>query len=198
MDDPDSRTSPTLLGRLRDTPTDQVAWNEFVDRYGRKIYAWCRRWALQPADAEDLTQNVLLDLARQMRTFEYRPSGSFRGWLRTVAYRALCDLRENRRKAPAGSGDSAVLGLLHSVEGGEDLLKQLEQECDRELLEEAKRRVRQRVEAATWEAFRLTTEEGLSGADAAARLGMQVATVFKARSRVRKMVQEVLSRLETD
>src|SRR4051812_48582155 len=41
-DAPDSRTDATLLGRLRHDPTDQRAWSEFVDRYGPKIYDWCR------------------------------------------------------------------------------------------------------------------------------------------------------------
>jgi RNA polymerase sigma-70 factor (ECF subfamily) len=50
------RTSPTLLERVRSAPADQQAWDEFVERYGRKIYAWCRQWGLQETDAEDVTQ----------------------------------------------------------------------------------------------------------------------------------------------
>jgi RNA polymerase sigma-70 factor (ECF subfamily) len=197
MGDPaDSRTSPTLLGRLRDTPTDQAAWGEFVDRYSRKVYGWCRHWGLQKADAEDVTQNVLVDLARQMRTFEYRPSGSFRAWLRTVAHRAWCDLLESRRAATTGTGDTGVLRVLESVAARDDLLRQLVEECDRELLEEAMKRVRPRVEPQTWEAFRLTALERLSGAEVASRLGVAVTAVFKAKSRVQKMLQEELHQLE--
>ena len=48
----------------------------------------------------------------------------------------------------------------------------------------------------TWEAFRLTTQEGLSGAEVATRLGMQVATVFVAKSKVQKMLQEEIGKLE--
>jgi RNA polymerase sigma-70 factor (ECF subfamily) len=191
-----SDTRLTLLARLRKTPTDQAAWAEFVDRYGRQVYAWCRRWRLQEADAEDVIQNVLLDLARQMRSFDYKPSGSFRAWLRTVAYRAWCDLVE-RRKGPAGTGNTGVLELLHSAEARESFLDQLERECDRELLEAAALRVRQRVEPTTWEAFRLMTEEGLSGAAAAERLGLLVAAAFKAKSRVQKMLREELQALES-
>jgi RNA polymerase sigma factor (sigma-70 family) len=77
-------TSPTLLGRLRLEPADQQAWEEFVDRYSRKVYAWCRQWQLQDADAQDVTQMVLLKLAEQMRTFAYDASQSFRGWLRAL------------------------------------------------------------------------------------------------------------------
>jgi WD40 repeat protein len=56
---PEARTSPTLLGRLRRSPADQAAWAEFVDRYGPRIYAWCRHWGLQEADAQDVAQAVL-------------------------------------------------------------------------------------------------------------------------------------------
>ena len=169
----DSNTRVSLLGRLRLTPTDEQAWSEFVERYGRQVYAWCRQWGLQEADAEDVTQNVLADLARQMRTFEYQPSGRFRSWLRTIAHRAWCDLLTGRKAATTGSGDSVVLGLLHSVEARDDLLKHLDWECQRELLEAAMNQVSQRVEPNTWEAFRLTAQEGLSGAEAAEALGFR-------------------------
>ena len=55
----DSGTRITLLGRLRRDPTNQAAWAEFVDHYGARIYGWCRKWNLQEADAQDVTQNVL-------------------------------------------------------------------------------------------------------------------------------------------
>src|SRR5947209_6861312 len=93
-----SRTSPTLLGKLRD-PTNQAAWEEFVDRYGRKIYAWARQRQLQDADAQDVTQIVLVKLATQMRTFAYEPTKSFRGWLRTLTQHAWSDFMAARARA---------------------------------------------------------------------------------------------------
>jgi RNA polymerase sigma-70 factor (ECF subfamily) len=198
LDTPGSTTSLTLLGRLRHNPNDQQAWCAFVDRYGRKIYAWCRQWGLQEADAEDVTQNVLVELARQMRDFEYRPSGSFRGWLRTIVHRAWCDYLRQRRRGVQGSGDDAVLAQLSCVAAGEDLLKQLHDECDRELLDEAMARVRLRVQPHTWQAFVLTALEGQSGAEVAARLGLKVGTVWVARSKVQKMLHDEVRRLEDD
>src|SRR5262249_27845754 len=89
MDQPsDSETSPTLLGRLRLDPSDQASWKTFVQRYGPKIYGWCRGWNLQDADAQDVTQNVLLKLAAKLSTFHYDPAGSFRGWLKTLTHHA--------------------------------------------------------------------------------------------------------------
>ena len=56
--------------------------------------------------------------------------------------------------------------------------------------------MRLRVHQHAWEAFRLTALEGNSGAEAAARLGMRVATVFVARSKVQKMLQDEVRKLE--
>jgi RNA polymerase sigma-70 factor (ECF subfamily) len=77
-------TSPTLPGRLRQGPADQAAWGQFVERYGRRVYAWCRKGAQQAADAEDVTPMVRVRPAERMRTFAEDPSKSFRGWLRTL------------------------------------------------------------------------------------------------------------------
>src|SRR5262245_7172400 len=108
MDGTASRTSLTLLGRLRQAPFDEAAWSVFVARYGPKIYGWCRRWNLPEADAEDVTQNVLVTLARKMGTFEYDPSRSFRAWLKTLTQHAWSDYLAQRERPGRGSGDSHV------------------------------------------------------------------------------------------
>jgi RNA polymerase sigma factor (sigma-70 family) len=197
MDDRSSSpTSPTLLGRLRQDPTDQKAWERFVLLYGPRITAWCRKWGLQEADAQDVTQIVLVKLAGKMRTFEYDPERSFRGWLKTLTHHAWSDFLSGQRPAVVGSGDTAVLALLQSVEAREELVKRLEEAFDGELLEEAMTRVRLRVAAPTWDAFRLTALEGLSGAEAGAKLGMKVAAVYVARSEVQKRLRAEVQRLE--
>jgi RNA polymerase sigma-70 factor (ECF subfamily) len=192
----DSGTLVTLLGRLQRDPTDPHAWAEFVDHYGAKIYGWCRRWRLQEADAQDVTQAVLLRLAAKMRDFTYDPSRSFRAWLRTLTHHAWSDFLQGRRQAEWGSGDSNVADLLHSVEARDDLLHELEEQFDHELLQEAIVRVRLRVAPQTWEAFRLTAQEGLSGAEAAQQIPMQVAQVFVAKRRVQNMLREEIAKLE--
>jgi RNA polymerase sigma factor (sigma-70 family) len=191
-----SRTSPTLLGKLRQDPTDQAAWARFVDYYGPRIYGWCRRWGLQDADAEDVTQTVLVQLSAKLRSFTYDEGRSFRGWLKTLARHALSDFLEVRRRPGRGSGDDRVVELLETVEAREDLVRRLEDQFDRELLDEAMARVQLRVRPRTWEAFRLTALEGLRGAAVAERLEMKVATVFVAKSEVQKMLAEELRRLD--
>ena len=189
-----SVTSLTLLGRLRRDSGDQEAWGTFVDRYGPRVYGWCRRWGVQEADACDLTQNVLLDLARQMGTFEYRPDGTFRGWLKTVAYRVWCDFLSDKRRIPTSAGDA--LNSLAAPEAASDFVKQLDEECERELLDAAMSHVRPRVHPHTWEAFVLTAIEERSGAEVAERLNMKVGAVWVARSKVKKMLQDEVRRLD--
>ena len=195
-DAPDLRTSATLLGRLRDVPTDQSAWGEFVDRYGAVIYGWCRRWHLQDADSRDVTQAVLATLCIKMRTFQYDDKLSFRGWLRTLTHHTLSDLAASRRPATRGAGTVDDSDWLESLEAREDLIDRIDEQFDRELFEEATIRVRLRVEPHTWEAFRLTAIEQMSGAAVADRLGMKVATVFKAKSKVQRMLREEIGHLE--
>jgi RNA polymerase sigma-70 factor (ECF subfamily) len=132
-----------------------------------------------------------------MRSFAYDPAQRFRGWLRTVTHRAFCDWHEARQRRPGqGSGDSAVAAQLETIEARDDLLRRLEEEFDGELLQEALARVRLRVEERTWEAFRLLAFEGLSGEEAAARVGMKLGAAYVAKSKVQRMVQEEIARLE--
>src|SRR5436190_17847818 len=120
MDRPSSRTSPTLLGRLQTDPTDQVAWEAFVSRYGPKIYGWCRHWRLQEADAEEVTQTVFAKLATAMRRFNYDPTSSFRGWLKTLTHHAWVDFLAGRHRAGLASGESDP-PLFHSLQARDDL-----------------------------------------------------------------------------
>jgi len=196
MEAPNSVTSLTLLGRLRQSPDDPAAWQEFSQRYGGMMLRWCRHWGLQEADAQDVVQNVLLELSRQMRAFAYDPAGSFRSWLKTVARRAWLKYLDGRRKHDTATGDATVLAQLCDPSAEENLLGRLEEEYERELLERALDRIKLRVKATTFEAFRLTALEGLSGKETAERIGMPVSHVFVAKGNVQKMVREEIAELD--
>jgi RNA polymerase sigma factor (sigma-70 family) len=197
MDRRDSdATSVTLLLKLRDDPANPAVWQEFVRRYRPLIYGFCLTWHLQPADAEDVTQAVLARLVKKMRDFRYDPARSFRGWLKTVTRRVLTNELARRRREQ-GSGDSVIERMLENVEAREGLFQAVETAYDRELLDEAMRRVRERVPPQQWEAFRLTALESMSGADASKTLGMLISTVYSSKSKVQKLVREELRRLDT-
>jgi RNA polymerase sigma factor (sigma-70 family) len=187
-------TSATLLGQLRTERHDAAAWQEFVRRYRPRIFAFCIACRLQPADAEDVTQSVLCKLIVKMRDFQYDSKQSFRAWLKTVTRNVLNDFLDERRE-PA-SGDSVVFRLLENVEAREELAQQIQAEFDQELFDAALQRVRERVPAHQWDAFRLTALEGISGAAAAAQLKMLVGSVYTAKSRVQKMIRDEIDYLD--
>jgi RNA polymerase sigma factor (sigma-70 family) len=187
-----SSTSSSLLVRLQQDPADQTAWAEFVRRYGNRIHGWCRVWGLQEADAQEVSQEVLLKLIRAMQVFRYDPAQRFRGWLKTITHHAWQDLAR-RRTLIAPGGDLAPDDPMQSLAARDDLAVWVEREYEQELLERALDRVRPRVQAQTWDAFRLTALDGLPGIEVAARLGMAVTSVYKAKSNVQKLLEaEVL------
>jgi RNA polymerase sigma factor (sigma-70 family) len=188
----DSRTSITLLEKLRRAPKDAVAWERFVWRYRPMICGWCREWGLQGADAEDVAQNVLAKLTEKLEQFRYDPSRCFRAWLKTITQRAWSDEISERYRG----SDSRIIQRLESLEARADLRRRFEETFDRELMEIAINRVRGRVSRTTWEAFRLTALEGLSGAEASGRLSASVASVFVSKHRVQKLLKEEIRKLE--
>jgi RNA polymerase sigma factor (sigma-70 family) len=191
-----SKTRVSLLGRLARDRSDPQAWSEFVQLYGSKIHGWCRNWGLQDADAQDVTQHVLLKLVARFRDFHYEPGRSFRAWLKTLTHHAWHDYLKTRRRPGLGTGDSTVIQLVANIEANKDLELRLQDAFDQELLEVAMARVRLRIEPRTWDAFRLLALDEWSGARAAEHLDMKVATVFVSRSKVLRMIREEVTRLD--
>ncbi len=189
------KTSSSLLLRVAALPLDQEAWRQFTKRYGPCIIRWCGEWGAQDADAEDITQTVLTNLAVKLPGFRYDSTQSFRGFLRKVARDAFRDAwRRNARRVAAGGSEN--LSLLSSQEARVDLVSRIEREFDLELLEAAAQAVRQRVEAKTWEAYESTARDERPAREVAKVLGMTVGGVYKAKSTVLRMLQEELGKLE--
>jgi RNA polymerase sigma-70 factor (ECF subfamily) len=189
-------TGSTLLTLLRN-PADPQAWEAFVDRYTPIVVGWCRGWKLQNADVQEVTQEVLLKLARHIGTFPYDPAkGQFRGWLFTLTRNVWSDLQDRLKRVGQGSGDPHIHLLLEQQEDGNGLAEALDRGFQLELYEEAKARVQLRVSRVNWQVFQLLAVEGWSGADVAAKLHMKVGTVYTAKKRVQKMLQEEIRKLE--
>ena len=188
----DSQTSLTLMELLREQPQNALAWDTFVRRYHPKIYGWCKAWGLQEADAEDVAQDVLAKLTQKMASFRYDQSRCFRAWLKTVTQRVLSDLMADRKRSLSGP----AFPMLVTRDARADLERRIEEIFNRELLDLAISRVRERVAPATWDAFRLTAFEECTGAQASRLLDMPVASVFVAKHRVQKMLKDEIQKLE--
>jgi RNA polymerase sigma factor (sigma-70 family) len=190
-------TRPSLLVRLRDR-RDGPAWEQFVDLYAPLVYGFVRKQGLQDADAADLTQEVLLSVSSAVQRLEYDPKrGTFRGWLFTVVRNKLRNFQARPRNPGQGSGDSGIHDLLAAQPApDQEPAAVWEQECDRQLFAWAIEQVRGEVQPATWQAFWKTAMEGHSGKEVAKTLGLSVAAVYLAKSRVLAKLKELIQQVQ--
>ena len=133
-------------------------------------------------------------LTLKMADFQYDQSRSFRAWLKTITQHAVSDLIASRARAVRINS----MPVLESIEARADLDRRIEEIFDRELLELAIAKVRGRVASATWDAFRLMTFEGCSGAETSELLGIPVASVFVAKHRVQKLLKEEIDKMDAE
>jgi RNA polymerase sigma-70 factor, ECF subfamily len=173
-----SRTRPSLLIRLQDS-ADQQAWYEFHERYAPMIRGWCRHWF--PRELDDVVNEVFIRLLNCLKNFKYEPGrGRFRAYLKTVTHRLMADLKERPAPTPVFDDEARLI----EIEAGQDLRDRLAAMFDLELLDQAKERVRSRVEPRTWSAYVGTAEEWRKPAEVARELGMKVGAVFQAKHSV--------------
>lgn len=182
-------TSPSLLWRVRDR-SDQDAWLRFVRLYSPLLYYWSRKAGLQPDDAADLVQEVLLLLLHKLPEFNYRPGSSFRAWLRTVTlnkWRDRCKVRtEANQLAHASDAEPVVpdpLGLLE------------EREYQQHLVGRALELMQKDFQPATWKACWELAVNGRPAAEIAAELGMTAGAVYAAKLRVLNRLRQELEGL---
>ncbi len=111
----DLPTSKSLLAKARDR-SDQVAWHRLTELYSPLIEKWVRPHVAQRADAEDVVQDVLTTLVRELPRFDHnqRP-GAFRAWLRLITVhrlRAYWERRDSRSKGKGGPDQQDAMAQL--------------------------------------------------------------------------------------
>jgi RNA polymerase sigma-70 factor (ECF subfamily) len=189
-------TRPSLLVRIRDA-RDERAWEQFVDLYAPLVYGFARKHGLQDADAADLTQDVLRTVAGTAGRLEYDPQrGSFRGWLFTVVRNRLRDFRAAAARRCQASGDPAAQAVLEAqpVPDADEATWQREYEW--QLLHAAAEQIRDSFQPTTWQAFWQTAVEGQSPKAVAQGLGLTVAAVYLAKSRIMARLRAQVRQLE--
>jgi RNA polymerase sigma-70 factor (ECF subfamily) len=87
---------------------DAVAWEEIVQRYHRRIYNICYRFAGSPEDAQDLTQEVFIKMYRTLNSYDLG-RGAFMTWVTTVTRNLLVDhFRKRKQDRMTDSLDSVA------------------------------------------------------------------------------------------
>jgi len=127
-----------------------------------------------------------------------RPDDSFGGWLATITRNKIREhYRRQRGKAEARGGSTAQRQLADIPQPPEP--SEASVRVDAQTAVCLSRRVLEMIQAEfevrTWDAFWRVSVDGQSPADVATDLGMSVAAVYKAKSRVLGRLREVLQEL---
>ena len=85
---------------------DAVAWEEIVQRYNRRIYNICYRFAGTADDAQDLTQEVFIKMYRTLNSYDVG-RGAFMTWVTTITRNLLVDhFRKTKQERMTDSLDT--------------------------------------------------------------------------------------------
>jgi RNA polymerase sigma-70 factor (ECF subfamily) len=181
-------TSHSLLDRARD-PGDADAWRRLAEVYVPLIRRWLRPYMLQPADSDDLVQEVLATMARELPRFQVRDRpGSFRAWLRTITVHRLRTYWQTRQARPQPSGGADFLDQLEDPNSA--LSRAWDEEHDRHVAGALLDSIRLEFTLPTWHAFEATVRDRRPAAEVAADLGLSVNAVLLAKSRVLRRLRQ--------
>lgn len=175
---------------------DVAAWDELLEIYGPLVYRLARGRGLQPADADDLVQEVFGAVARAIAKWLDDPKrGPFRAWLLRIARNSAINLltRPKRRGAGFRSLDDEDVAAPSDSEHEEEAF---DFEYRREVFRWAAAQVQDAVAPKTWRAFWETAVEQRAVPAVAAELEMTEGSVYIARSRVLARLRECVRRRE--
>ena len=181
-------TRVSLLRRV--SSGDAEAWNNLVLLYQPLIRVWLLRAGVHFQDAEDLIQDVLAIMVKELSRFEHAGRiGSFRNWLRTVTVnRAREFWRAHKNHAPATGGLTDILDQL--ADPRSTLTSQWDEEHDGLVVHRLLTLLDEEFEPQTAQAFRRLMFDRHSSTEVAADLQMTVSAVYSAKARVLRRFRE--------
>ncbi|PYL24481.1 MAG: RNA polymerase subunit sigma, partial [Verrucomicrobia bacterium] len=151
-------TRRSLIERLADWG-DQVRWQEFFDTYWRLIYSAARQSGLTDAEAQEVVQETVITVARNIDKLKYDPAiGSFKGWLLQITRWRIADQFRKREPGNAKrlrSADDRLTATIERVPDSRiaDLDAVWEAEWKENLFEAAIARVKKKVEPKQFQIF---------------------------------------------
>lgn len=198
-------TRQSLLSRLRSWD-DHDSWRDFFETYWRLIYDVARKSGLEDAEAQDVVQETIVAVARQMPDFRYDPSkGRFKNWLHQITRRRITDhLRKHYRTTdretrlepnhPEPDSPSPIEELPDPATVDLDTL--WEREWKAHLTSLALERVKRRAKPEHFQVFDLLVVQGWSATQVAKALGVSLPLVYVVRHRIGAQVKTEIQRLQ--
>ena len=195
-------TRRSLLTRLKNWD-DQESWKDFFDTYWKLIYGVAIKAGLNDAEAQEVVQETIIAVAKQMEGFKYDPQiGSFKGWLlHTTRWRIGDQLRKRRGQAGALGREYKTSTRTATVEripdpAGSNLEAIWEKEWRNNIFAAAIEKVKHRVDARQYQIFDLYVIKQWPVKKVATTLGVKPGQVYLAKHRVFALVKKEIANLE--
>lgn len=178
-------TSSTLLEAANHQ--DAEAWRKISRLYGPIVFRWCRRASLQPADALDISQDVMTAVYTNLGRFE---RGSFRGWLWRITRNKIIDAGKRVSARLRAQGGSDHQDFIANV--SEHTPPTSEKEEKEQILKTTLEIIRDDFSPQTWQVFERLTLDNASVKEIAAEFELSESAVKMAKFRVLSRLKEEL------
>lgn len=204
----DPATRESLLIRLRDAD-DAGSWRTFFDRYWRLLYNVSRAAGLEDADAQDVVQESVIAVARQLPRFHYDAAkGTFKQWLLVIVRRRIADHRRRQYRLanlglvpdPAGPADlpEREAGPIETRDPAEELDYLWSREWEQQVLEAAIESVRTTCNPKHFQIFDYCVRQDWPAPRVAAALQISLPQVYLARHRIAKAVRAAARKISDE
>jgi len=194
-------TRSSLLSRLRDAG-DDASWRVFFETYWRLLYNVARKAGLSDPEAQDVVQETVISVARQMPAFRYDPAkGSFKRWLLLITRRRIHDHLRRLYRSPrlATAGELAAGAEQASPCAPDDeIAAAWEREWQENVFRIALARVRQRAHPKHFQVFDCCVLQNMRTSEVARMLGLNAAQVYLAKHRVSAAVKRAAAEVEAE
>lgn len=190
-------TSESLIHRLKD-PESTEAWNEFFTLYQPLLVNYFVKCGIERGDSEDLSQDVLLRIAKSAGGFTFDPEkGKFRSWLFTIARNIKNTYFSRQYRDPKLTSESVVLNNIPGPE--KDTHEEYwNTEYRRHIFRWACQQIRKEASPKAWDIFWGSTVDEESVISLAEKHDISVGAAYAAKSRVAALVRAEIQRITGD
>jgi len=206
--DPDRQqalaTRASLLERLKDLE-DQVSWQEFYTTYRKLMFSFALRHDLTPTEAEEVVQETVITVARNLPNFQYDPRRcSFKTWLFNLTLWRVRDQIRKRHpqetsidRQPRDTDPTAAIERIPAAEG-EQVSALWDEEWQQDLLARAMERLKARVDEKHYQIFDLYAIQAWPAREVARSFGVSAARVHLIKHRLSRLLAAELRQLQQE
>jgi RNA polymerase sigma-70 factor (ECF subfamily) len=184
-------TSTSLLDRLRDSPDDE-AWRRLDTLYRPLILRWLLRDPSLKNDADDIAQEIMDVVCREVVGFTRRQTGSFRKWIRTItSYRVHNYYRQRKARVKTLHAGPEEEWLTQLADDRSELARRWDQEHNEHIVQQLLAMVAREFSDVEVGAFRRQVFDLAKPGDVARELQVSLNVVYLAKSRILARLREI-------